>query len=142
MASEAEVKPLKWKPGANIGYTVQRRPDGGMHYVFTDLSDATLKHWREFALEHLLDSDRLTRNLYDLRQIKEIPAEAIQYAIELSNDPSVRNIRLAVVVANETVRAAIEEIDALAPPGNLEVSIFTDLSEAETWLNRPLTLLV
>ncbi|MDD2695094.1 MAG: hypothetical protein PHS96_06045 [Anaerolineales bacterium] len=142
MASEAEVKPLKWKPGPNIGYTVHRRPDGGMHYVFTDLSEATLKHWREFSLEHLLESDRLTRNLYDLRQIAQVPAEAVQYAVELGNDPSVRNIRLAVVVANEAVRQAIEEIDALTPPGNLEVGIFTDLVEAEAWLNRPLTLLV
>jgi hypothetical protein len=113
-----------------------------MHFTFKDLSHATLAHLREFALEHLLDSDRLTRNLYDLRQIDEIPEEAIQYAVEVNTDPSVRNIRLAVVVASEAVRQAIEEIDALTVPSGLEMGIFTDLGEAEAWLDRPLTLLV
>jgi hypothetical protein len=26
-----EIKPLKWTPGPEVGYTVKRRPDGGMH---------------------------------------------------------------------------------------------------------------
>ena len=75
-----EPKPLNWKPATGIGYTVIRRPDGGMALTFTDLSDATIQHWRDFALEHLFGSDRLTRNLYDLRQIKEIPARIIDPA--------------------------------------------------------------
>jgi hypothetical protein len=58
-----------------------------MHFTFTDTSQATLDHWREFALEHLLDSDRLTRNLYDLRQIQDLPELAVNYAIEMNNDP-------------------------------------------------------
>jgi hypothetical protein len=138
---EEELKPLNWRPAPDIGYTVTRRTDGGMDYVFTDVSEATLAHWREFSLAHLLDSDRLTRNRYDLRQLKEIPPEAVQYALELAEDPSTRNIRLAVVVASEEVRTAINQIAALRFPGGLDIGIFTDIDEAEAWLNRPLTLL-
>jgi hypothetical protein len=140
--SEEAIKPLNWTPEPGIGYTVVRRSDGGMHYTFTDISHKTLAHWREFALEHLLSSDRLTTNLYDLRQIKNLPEEAINYAVEVSSDPSTRNVRLAVVVANETVRESIRKIASLTTPGWLEIGIFTDMGEAETWLDRPLTLLV
>jgi hypothetical protein len=140
--SDVEMKPLNWTPAPDVGYTVTRRADGGMHYTFTDTKHATLEHWRAFALEHLMDSDRLTRNLYDLRQVNEISEEAIQYAIEVGSDPSARNIRLAVLVANEAVRDAIREVAALAPPGGVELGIFLDPEEAETWLDRPLTLLV
>lgn len=140
--AQAEIKPLNWKPDPNIGYTVIRRPDGGMHFTFTDASHATLEHWRAFSLEHLLDSDRLTRNLYDLRQLDDLPEEAIQYALELANDPSVRNIRLAVVATSEKVRAAIQKIAPLITPGGVEVGLFRDIEEAEAWLNRPLTQLV
>lgn len=137
---EVETKPLNWKPNPSVGYTVTRRPDGGMHYTFTDTSRTTLEHWREFALEHLLDSDRLTRNLYDLRQVAEISEEAMKYAIEVSSDPSARNVRIAVVVANEPMRRAVQEVAALATSG-AEVGIFTGINEAEAWLDRPLTLL-
>jgi hypothetical protein len=113
-----------------------------MHFIFTDVSPTTLKHWREFALEHLLDSDRLTRNLYDLRQVQELPEEAIQYAVEVNNDPSVRNIRLAVVVTNEGVKESLRRIAALTRPGGVELSMFATIEEAEAWLDRPLTLLV
>ena len=139
---EAETKPLNWTPDPDHGYTVARRPDGGMHYTFTSASHGTLEHWREFALQHLLDSDRLTRNLYDLRQVKEIPPEAIQYALELTSDPSARNIRLATVVATPEVREAVQKIMALSIPGGVEIGIFTDIEEAEAWLDRSLTLLV
>ncbi len=139
--SDAPIKPLNWTPSPGVGYTVTRRPDGGMHYVFTDLSHTTLGHWREFALAHLLDSDRLTTNLYDLRQVAEIPEEAIQYALELNNDPATRNIRLAVVVASEQVRQAVQQINALTAGGGAEIAIFTGIEEAEAWLNRPLTLI-
>jgi len=140
--AQAEIKPLNWKPDPNIGYTVIRRPDGGMHFTFTDTSHATLEHWRAFSLEHLLDSDRLTRNLYDLRQLEDLPEEAIQYALELANDPAVRNIRLAVVATSEKVRAALQKIAPLITPGGVEVGLFKDIEEAEAWLNRPLTQLV
>ncbi len=140
--SETNFKPLNWAPNPNIGYTVHRRSDGGMHYAFTDISKETLAHWRAFSLEHLMESDRLTRNLYDLRQIAEVPGEAINIAVELAGDPSARNIRLAVVVANEITRKSIEEIAALISPGGLEIGIFTDVDEAESWLNRPLTQVV
>jgi hypothetical protein len=140
--TEIERKPLNWKPDPNVGYTVERRSDGGMHYVFTDITPTTLAHWREFALEHLLESDRLTRNLYDLRQIERIPQEAIEYAVEVGSDPSTRNIRLAVVLANEEVKEAIEEIAALTIPQGLELGIFTNMDKAQAWLDRPLTLLV
>lgn len=139
---ETNLKPLNWKPEPGIGYTVQRRPDGGMHYIFTDVDEKTLKHWREFSIQHLLDSDRLTRNLYDLRQVNKIPDKAIQVALELNADPAARNIRLAVVVASEEVRKAVEDIAVLTVPGGVEFGIFTDLNAAEAWLSRPLTQLI
>ncbi len=139
---EESIKPLNWTPAPGIGYTVVRRPDGGMHYTFTDVSHETLVHWREFALEHLLQADRLTRNLYDLRAVKEITEEAIEYGIEVNSDPSARNIRLAVVVASDEIKQAIEKIPALTAPGGVEFRIFTDMEEAEAWLDRPLTLIV
>ncbi|MFC1878833.1 hypothetical protein ACFLZW_02855 [Chloroflexota bacterium] len=140
--SKSEIKPLKWKPIPGVGYSVERRPDGGMHLVFTDLSPATINHWREFGISHLLDSDRLTTNLYDLRQIEDIPREAIDAAIELNTDPSVRNIRLAVVVSSEEVVQAMRKIDALSAGSGARMSIFTDIDEAKAWLDRPLTTLV
>jgi hypothetical protein len=140
---ETEIKPLNWKPGPNIGYTVVRRPDGGMNFTFTDASKATLEHWREFSLEHLLNSDRLTRNLYDLRQLNDVPEEAITYAVEVNNDPSVRNIRLAVVATSEKVRDAMKKVASLTTtPGGVEMGLFRTIEEAEAWLNRPLTLVV
>src|SRR3972149_1354252 len=111
-----ETKPLNWTPKPGIGYNVVRRADGGMALTFTDLSDATLMDWREFALEHLLGSDRLTRNLYDLRAVKEIPEKAVRMAVEVNSDPSARNIRVAVVVANEKVAQGIRNAAALALP--------------------------
>jgi hypothetical protein len=139
----AELKPLNWKPEPGIGYRVVRRTDGGMALTFTDLSDATIKHWRDFSLEHLLGSDRLTRNLYDLRQVGEIPEKAIRAAIEVNSDPAARNIRLAVVVANDRVANAIREIASLVLPETAAaIKIFTDLDEAEAWLSRPLDQIV
>jgi hypothetical protein len=140
--SDTNLKPLNWTPNPNIGYTVHRRSDGGMHYTFTDISKETLAHWREFSLEHLMDSDRLTRNLYDLRQIPEVPTDATNIVLELAGDPSARNIRLAVVVANEKMRKAMDEIAALISPGGLAMKIFIDVEEADHWLNRPLTQVV
>ncbi len=139
--SDSDVKPLNWSAGPEVGYSVTRRPDGGMNIRFTALTPATLKHWREFALQHLLDSDRLTRNLYDLRAIDTVSDEAVAYAVEVNNDPSVRNIRLAVVVANQQVSKAVHEIAALTTPGGVEMAVFHDLESAEAWLNRPLTLM-
>ena len=137
--SDIEQKPLNWTDDPDIGYSVERRPDGGLHYTFNDISHATLEHWRQFSMEHLIESDRLTRNLYDLRKVDELPPEAITYALEVSSDPATRNIRLAVVLANDQVRESVEEITALTPPGGLRIGIFTDIDEAEDWLARPLT---
>jgi hypothetical protein len=139
---EPEQKPLNWSPAPGVGYQVVRRPDGGMQFTFRDVSPATVKHWRDFSIQHLYDSDRLTRNLYDLRQLAELPEEAIRVALEVNSDPSARNIRLAVVVANENVRQAILKIADLTPAGGVETHIFTDLGEAEAWLSRPLEKLV
>ena len=134
-----ESKPLNWEPAPGIGYTVVRRGDGGMTLTFSDLSEATLKHWRSFALDHLLGSDRRTRNLYDLRTVREIPEKAIRAAVEANSDPSARNIRLAVVVANQKVADAIREVAALALPETAAaIKIFTDINEAEAWIARPL----
>jgi hypothetical protein len=139
--SDPQIKPLNWLPEPGIGYYVARRADGGMNVAFTDLNQATLKHWREFALQHLLDSDRLTRNLYDLRAIQDLPENAIAYALEANSDPGVRNIHLAVVVANDQVEQAVHEIAALST-GGVEMAVFRDLDAAEAWLNRPLTIVV
>ncbi len=142
--TDKNVKPLFWEPQPGIGYTVKRRSDGGMNITFTDLNQKTLKHWREFALQHLLESDRQTRNLYDLRAVSDIPADAVNMAIEANNDPSARNIRLAVVVANEDVRKAVIRIASLtsSPGGGTTLQLFTDLDEAEAWLTRPLDTMV
>jgi hypothetical protein len=134
-----EPKPLHFTPEPGIGYTVIRRGDGGMTLTFTDLSDATLEHWHKFALEHLLGSDRRTRNLYDLRAVKEIPEKAIRMAVDANSDPSARNIRVAVVVANEKVANAIRDVAAMALPETAAaLKLFTDINEAEAWLGRPL----
>lgn len=134
-----EPKPLNWTPTPGIGYSVIRRGDGGMTLTFTDLSEATINHWRDFALEHLLGSDRRTRNLYDLRTVKVIPEKAIRMAVEVNSDPSARNIRLAVVVADQKVADGIREVASLALPETAAaLRIFTDINEAEAWLGRPL----
>ncbi len=134
-----DLKPLNWKPKPGVGMNVVRRADGGMTLTFTDLSDATIKEWHDFALEHLIGSDRLTRNLYDLRAVKDINEKAIRTAVEVNSDPSARNIRLAVVVANEKLANAIREIASLALPETAAaMKLFTDINEAEAWLSRPL----
>ena len=135
----SEQKPLHFTPAPGIGYTVERRSDGGMNLTFTDLSDATIQHWHDFALEHLLGADRLTRNRYDLRQVAEIPEKAIRTAIEVDSDPSARRIRLAVIVSNATVAEAMRKIYyAAVPEASAAMKVFTDLAEAEAWLARPL----
>ena len=135
-------KPINWTAAPGIGYTAVRRTDGGMALNFTDLSEATLKHWHDFALSHLLDSDRLTRNLYDLRQVAEIPEKAIRLAVEVNNDPSTRNIRMAVVVASEKLKEAVMAIAAQTPGAGVAIRIFTNIDEAEAWLSRPLDQIV
>lgn len=134
-----EIKPLNWTPKPGVGLSVIRRGDGGMTLTFTDLSDATLKDWREFAMDHLLGSDRRTRNLYDLRAVKEISEKAIRMAVEANSDPSARNIRLAVVVADEKAANAIRDVAAQAEAQSAAaMKLFTDIDEAEAWLARPL----
>ena len=138
-----EPKPLNWKPDPGIGYTVVRRPDGGMALTFTDLSDATIHHWHDFALEHLLGMDRLTRNLYDLRQVKDIPEKAVQTAIEVNSDPAARNIRVAVVVNSDKVADSIRELYyETLPETSAAIKIFSDIDAAEAWLSRPLDQMV
>ena len=140
--SDVEIKPLNWEEDPEIGYSVKRRKDGGMHLTFTDATEKTLMHWRSFAMEHLLDSDRLTRNLYDLRQLEEISEESVRFAIEANSDPAARNIRLAVVVANEKVADMMRKVAALTnSPGGTEMKLFTSVDDAEAWLSRPLDIL-
>ena len=134
-----EIKPLNWTPKPGVGFSVVRRDDGGMTLTFTDLSEATINDWRDFALEHLFSADRRTRNLYDLRAVREIPEKAIRMAVEANSDPSARNIRVAVVVADEKVANAVREVGALALAGTASaMKIFTDINEAEAWLGRSL----
>ncbi len=134
-----ESKPLNWTPASGVGYSVIRRGDGGMTLTFTDLSDATLAHWHEFALAHLLEADRRTRNLYDLRSVKQIPDRAVRMAVDANSDPSARNIRVAVVVADQSVADAVRNVAAGSLPETASaMKIFTDINEAEAWLARPL----
>lgn len=134
-----QIKPLNWTPKPGVGFTVVRRGDGGMTLTFTDLSDATINDWRAFAMDHLLGVDRRTRNLYDLRQVKEIPEKAILMGVEANSDPAARHIRVAVVVADEKVAKAVREVASLALPGTASaMKLFTDINEAEAWLGRPL----
>ncbi len=137
-----ELKPLNWQPKPGVGYTVSRRADGGMNLTFTDLSEATLADWREFSFEHLLGSDRLTRNLYDLRDARDIPERAIKLAMEVNNDPATRNLRVAVLVANETVREAILQVAAGAAGSGAAIRIFTSMAEAEAWLMKSMEQMV
>jgi hypothetical protein len=133
-----QPKPLNWTAPPGIGYTVARRPDGGMQLTFTDLSDATLKHWHDFALEHLFTVQQRTRNLYDLRQVEHIPDKAIDMAVEVNNDPATRHLRVAIVVANEEVRQRVREVAALTPSAGAAMKLFSDMDEAEAWLSRSL----
>ena len=134
-----EIKPLNWTPKPGVGLSVVRRGDGGMTLTFTDLSDITLNDWHDFALEHLFNADRRTRNLYDIRAVKEVPEKAIRMAVEANSDPSAHNIRVAVVVADEYVAARIREVGARTLAGTAAaMRIFTDINEAEAWLGRPL----
>ena len=134
-----ESKPLNWTPAEGIGYNVIRRGDGGMTLTFTDLSDATLAHWHKFALDHLLEADRRTRNLYDLRAVQQIPEKAIRMAVDANSDPSARNIRVAVVVADQSVADAVRTVAAGSlPEAASALKIFTDINQAEAWLARPL----
>ncbi len=135
----SDLKPLNWKAEPGIGYTVTRREDGGMNYVFTDLTPPTVAHWKKFAEEHLFEADRLTRNLYDLRDVQDFPEEAMRSAIRLNSDPSARKIRLAVVVASEAVADGIRKVAALADTNfAAAIHIYTSVEEAEAWLVQPL----
>jgi hypothetical protein len=140
--SEEVRKPLNWEPARGVGYTVERRPDGGMHVTFNDSSHETIAHWREFALDHLMGSDRLTRNLYDLRNIESVPEEAIQYALEVNSDPAARNIRMAILVSSESVSDILEAIQAQTTFSTARIRIFTDPVEAEDWLSRDLSSMI
>ena len=134
-----EIKPLNWTPKSGVGLSVVRRGDGGMTLTFTDLSDATINDWRAFALEHLLGLSGRTRNLYDLRAVKNIPEKAIRMAVEANSDPSARNIRVAVVVADDKAANAVRQVAALASAESAAaMKLFTDINEAEAWLGRPL----
>jgi nitrogen regulatory protein PII len=59
--------------------------------------------------------------------------------VEANSDPSARNIRVAVVVADEKVAEAVRSVAALALAGTASaMKIFTDINAAEAWLARPL----
>ena len=134
-----EIKPLNWTPKAGVGLSVVRRGDGGMTLTFTDLTDATINDWRAFAMEHLLSLSGRTRNLYDLRAVKDIPEKAIKMAVEANSDPSARNIRVAVVVHSDKVASSVRELYYQSlPETSAAIKIFSDIDEAEAWLSRSL----
>jgi len=135
-------KPLHFTPEPDAGFSVVRREDGGMNVTFSEVNQKTLLSWHQFAVEHLIGSDRLVRNLYDLRRVDNLSDEAVQMAIEVNNDPSTRNIRLAAVVANDAVRTGMSKIIDNTPGGGVRMSIFEDIDEAEAWLIRPMATMV
>jgi len=137
-----EMRPLNWQQKPGIGYTVARRADGGMNLTFTDLSEATMADWREFAFEHLMGSDRLTRNLYDLREVPDITEKAIKKAVEVNSDPSTRNLRVAVLVGSESAREAILAVAAGVVGSGAAIRIFTRLADAEAWLMKSIEQIV
>ena len=140
--NKIKKKPLSWEPTPETGFKVIRRDDGGMDVTFTDASRSTLEKWRDFAYEHLIGSDSLTRNLYDLRLLDRLSQDAVQIAIELNSDPTARNIRLAVVVSNQEVTTAVQEIIDGTTGDGARMSIFDNLGDAEEWLNRPIESMI
>lgn len=132
----AELKPLNWTKKENVGYTVARRADGGMDVRFTDLTETTINDWKEFAFEHLFGSEGLTRNLYDLRELNEIPETAIKMAVAVNSDPATRNLRVAVLVKDDKARDLIRTVAAGATGSGAAIKIFTDLASAEEWLTN------
>ena len=138
----SDPKPLHFTTEPGVGFTAERREDGGMNLIFKDITSDTLGHWRAFAEEHLIGSDRLVRNLYDLRQVDYISERAIRIAVELNSDPSTRNIRLAVVVKDDSVKESIQKVSDLTPAAGARMNIFTDIEDAEVWLGRPMESMV
>jgi hypothetical protein len=133
----SDNKPLNWSPQPGVGMNVTRRTDGGMNLTFTDTSEATLQAWHDFALEHLLGSDRLKRNLYDLRAVRDISEKAVRTAVEVNSDPSARNIRLAVVVGEAAAKTVARSRRwHCRRPAAVKIFYLT-WSEAEAW-PRPL----
>ena len=130
-------KPLNWTPpdDPRIGYSVARRPDGGLQVTFSNVSHETLVHWRQFALNHLHTAEGMNRNLYDLRAVHSLPEEAIRLAIEANSDPAARSVRLAILISDEAIAARLQEIAALSM--GAEMRLFTDAARAEAWLGRP-----
>ena len=123
-----------------IGYSVTRRADGGMNYVFTAADHETLVHWREFAARHLETADHHTRNRYDLRALTSISEEALKFALEAASDPAARNVRTAIVVASPAIGAALEEVGLISESGDLRV--FHSIEDAEHWLTQPFSRLL
>jgi hypothetical protein len=136
-AEAKSAKPLNWTPpdDPRIGYSVARRPDGGLQVTFTNASHETLMHWRQFALSHLEQATGMNRNLYDLRQVHSVPEEAVRLAIEANSDPAARSIRLAILISDRAIANRLQEIAALSM--GAEMRLFTDLEAAEAWLAQP-----
>jgi hypothetical protein len=93
-------------------------------------------------MEHLMGSDRLTRNLYDLRDVQQISEKAIKLAVEVNSDPSTRNLRVAVLVASESARRSILDVAAGAVGSGAAIRIFTSMAEAEAWLMKSMDQII
>ena len=98
-----ESKPLNWTPAPGVGYSVIRRGDGGMTLTFTDLSDATLAHWHEFALEHLLGADRRTRNLGAIPEMRDAQS-TLGRELQSKNKQVVADLTLDKRILQEALR--------------------------------------
>jgi len=133
-------KPLDWSSEPERGYSVARRADGGLHVTFHHLSPGVLTHWQAFAQQHLQGAERFNRNLYDLRAIEVIPPEAIHLAEDINADPAARFVRVAVVVSSGAARKALGGLAQLS--SGIEMEVFSDLAQAERWLDRPASRLL
>jgi len=136
----AHQKPLDWSSEPERGYSVARRPDGGLHVTFHHLSPAVLAHWQAFAHRHLQGAERFNRNLYDLRAVAVIPPDAIRLAEDVNADPAARFVRVAVVVSSKAVQQALAGLVQLS--SGVELEVFSNLQEAQHWLDRPVSRLL
>ena len=69
-----------------------------------------------------------------------IPPEAIHLAEDINADPAARFVRVAVVVSSGAARKALGGLAQLS--SGIEMEVFSDLAQAERWLDRPASRLL
>ena len=74
--------------------------------------------------------------------MSEVSEKAIKTAVEVNSDPSTRNLRVGVLVSQESVRQAIAGVASGVAGGGAAIRIFTSMEEAEAWLKKPLDQII